>query len=125
MLLGRVCVWCKKNAPLNQNKKLTGVATTISGRALSAAACAATLNPPTTRPHRTSVNWARLTVMECTWAASSRAGVRISAYVAATRRGRWSSLSRMGSAKAAVLPDPVTAEPQMSRPSRASGMTAA
>ena len=47
------------------------------------------------------------------------------AYVAATRRSRCSRRSSSGSAKAAVLPDPVTALPQMSRPVRASGMQAA
>lgn len=39
--------------------------------------------------------------------------------------GRWSRRSRIGNANAAVLPLPVTAEPQMSRPARARGTTAA
>ena len=105
--------------------KRTGVPTTISGRARRATACAVRLSPPTTRATRTSVNWASLPTIPATWTASSRAGVRMSPYVAARLRGRCRRRSRRGRAKAAVLPEPVMAEPAMSRPSRASGMQAA
>ena len=46
-------------------------------------------------------------------------------YVARTLRERNSSRSSSGSANAAVLPEPVIALPQMSRPASASGMHAA
>lgn len=52
-------------------------------------------------------------------------GVSTSTYVARTRRARKRRRSSSGSANAAVLPEPVTALPQMSRPASASGMQAA
>lgn len=60
-----------------------------------------------------------------TCAASSRVGDRIRTYVAATCRGLYSNRSRIGSVNAAVLPLPVTALPQMSRPASAKGIQAA
>lgn len=54
--------------------------------------------------------------------ASSRVGVMISMRVAGRRRGRYSSRSSVGSRNAAVLPLPVCALAQMSRPCMASGM---
>ena len=57
--------------------------------------------------------------------ASSRTGASTSACVAAMRFERKSSRSSIGSANAAVLPEPVIAEPTMSRPASASGTHAA
>mmetsp|Transcript_23973 Transcript_23973/g.58755 ORF Transcript_23973/g.58755 Transcript_23973/m.58755 type:complete len:252 (-) Transcript_23973:251-1006(-) len=103
-----------------------GVATTTSGLVRSAAACTLADKPPTTKAARMVVNCARRSVIWCTCTASSRVGTSTSTCVAATGRGpRCSMRSRHGSMNAAVLPDPVTARPQMSRPVRARGTTAA
>ena len=59
----------------------------------------------------------------CTCDASSRVGTRMRAR---GRRGRdWVMLATIGRPKARVLPEPVGALPQMSRPARAAGMVAA
>mmetsp|Transcript_33931 Transcript_33931/g.107805 ORF Transcript_33931/g.107805 Transcript_33931/m.107805 type:complete len:248 (-) Transcript_33931:647-1390(-) len=54
-----------------------GVATTMSGRLRSTAACTERLSPPTTSALDTSVNCASFCVIECTCTASSRVGVRM------------------------------------------------
>mmetsp|Transcript_3506 Transcript_3506/g.9396 ORF Transcript_3506/g.9396 Transcript_3506/m.9396 type:complete len:301 (-) Transcript_3506:1884-2786(-) len=102
-----------------------GVATTISGLRRSTLACTWELRPPTTKAALMSVCWAKVVIMECTCTASSRVGVSTNTYVAAICRGLWSSRSKHGSAKAAVLPLPVIADPHTSRPASASGTTAA
>ena len=53
---------------------------------------------------------------------TSLVGVRMRALEAAGVRGMWMMRSSMGRMKAAVFPDPVTAEAQISLPARAGGM---
>lgn len=97
----------------------------MSGRVRTSASCILRESPPTTRQRRTSVNRHSCLPISSHCAASSRVGASTSTRVAAMRRARWRSRSRQGSRKAAVFPDPVTADPQMSVPRSAAGSTAA
>ena len=75
--------------------------------------------PPTITAHRTDISDPRASNASDIWYANSRVGAR-------TRPNRgWGLLSnacRIGRAKAAVFPLPVSARPIKSRPSSASGI---
>mmetsp|Transcript_29605 Transcript_29605/g.104291 ORF Transcript_29605/g.104291 Transcript_29605/m.104291 type:complete len:240 (+) Transcript_29605:922-1641(+) len=75
--------------------------------------------PPTTQQHRRPMPRPKASNTSWICTASSRVG----ASATAKRREGWSSsLCRMGSANAPVLPDPVSARPMTSRPAMPCGM---
>ena len=107
---------------LARSSSRPGQATTTSGRDLSARTCAFWGTPPKTVVDRTRVYLPSFENSSWIWRASSRVGATTSA------RGprRWPlpvrRCSRIGRAKAAVLPVPVCARPSTSLPSRTAGM---
>mmetsp|Transcript_92879 Transcript_92879/g.266212 ORF Transcript_92879/g.266212 Transcript_92879/m.266212 type:complete len:227 (-) Transcript_92879:137-817(-) len=114
-----------------------GVATTMSGCIRRAFAWSPATKPPATSWYVTKVYLARSLSMAWHCTASSRVGMSTSAFVATcpeiTRplasRFRdltfalWHSRSRVGSRKEAVLPEPVSAVANTSRPCKAGGTT--
>jgi hypothetical protein len=79
--------------------------------------------PPSTSAVDICAPLASLRIVSSICTASSRVGARISARAVFGRRLEPSAmiLERIGSAKAAVLPEPVCATPRMSRPSSWAG----
>jgi hypothetical protein len=78
--------------------------------------------PPTITAHRTDMSEPRASKACDIWYANSRVGARTSPKKAC---GLSSRACRIGKAKAAVFPLPVSASPIKSRPSRASGIDCA
>mmetsp|Transcript_19152 Transcript_19152/g.64688 ORF Transcript_19152/g.64688 Transcript_19152/m.64688 type:complete len:340 (-) Transcript_19152:3-1022(-) len=103
-----------------------GVATMMSGRSRSRASWRLTsFSPPTMRTVVISgANFESCLIICSHCAASSRVGRMMTHRVAARESPRRSCriFSKVGSANAAVLPEPVAADAQMSRPAKASGM---
>src|SRR5918993_4792047 len=97
-----------------------GVAMITSTPRRNACSCGPMPTPPKTAAALTGVCTAKLSRSSRIWAASSRVGVRTRARV--VPRGLSSSLWRIGSRKAAVLPLPVAAHARTSRPARAGPM---
>ena len=110
-----------------RSSRRPGVATTTSAPPRKPIICGLMETPPNTTATFTGWGrcWARLRTTSPTWAASSRVGTRISAR---TRRGVWvapaCNCCSRGRAKAAVLPEPVWAEPTTSAPRKMAGMAA-
>eukprot|EP00962_Isochrysis_galbana_P033791 scaffold11371_cov112-Isochrysis_galbana.AAC.3 len=112
--------------PMDDDRKWSanrpGVATTMWGRCASSRLWSIISAPPTMTETRarsgapSAVNWSAI------WCASSRAGDRTSAKMP---YGSVESACSTGSANAAVFPEPVSAEPTMSRPASVGPMHAA
>jgi len=68
---------------------------------------------------------ARFWATEWTWAPNSRVGTRIKTLVVGIAFGLYKRRSKIGMTKAAVLPEPVVAEPHISKPCIAIGIALA
>lgn len=100
---------------------LPGVATTTCGFFAKATACVISSIPPTTVTHRTPIALPKASNCSVIWYASSLVGAITHAN---NPRGSSHNFCRIGSANAAVLPEPVEATPMMSLPSSAWGSAA-
>ncbi len=115
-----------------RSSRRPGVATTMSAPPRSAIICGLIETPPTaTQVLSGAGDGARsVAIASAICAASSRVGTRTSARTGRerscpTRARAASELWRIGRTNAAVLPEPVCAEAQTSRPARIAGMAAA
>lgn len=95
-----------------------GVATMTWGRLARPTACCILSIPPTSTKHRAPMAEPRLSNCCAIWYASSRVGARTHAN---NPFGSSQSFCKIGSANAAVFPDPVSATPMISRPCNAWG----
>jgi superfamily II DNA/RNA helicase len=111
-----------------KSSKRPGVATTMSVPPRKRIICGLMDTPPNTMETLMGrvMCCAKLRISSPTWVANSRVGTRISApTLRGTSMGESSNCCNKGSAKATVLPEPVCAEPNTSRPCKATGIAAA
>lgn len=107
----------------SKSRSRPGHATRMSGFARSACRCGRAETPPKIVAVLSGVNFPKVRISSLIWLASSRVGATMRVRGPGFRvASKW---SRMGKAKAAVLPVPVWARPRMSRPLRALGIVCA